>query len=230
MYLGNDEPLRIVIRGFDTSFRIRQFRSTDSCEALTTENAPFCSTLHDITQFAYWGEDESDSFIAKDRNAEEFYRNLTEAFTCGVTDDCDCPPQTEDCRRAIKVYVCQSIFNPCNRDGIEIAPTYRVCRNVEYLCGRTWICAGIPRLSCNHTFYQQGVTRVDNINRPLNGLDDPEYYDDSARRGGIIALIVILAVLALIILLILAYIFYQRSSSLSSVVFDESKLGEYEAM
>jgi len=113
-----------------------------------------------------------------------------------------------------------------------MAPTYRVCRNVEYFCGRTWICAGIPRLSCNHTFYQFGIEDVDSINRPLNALDDPDFYDDSARRGGIIALIVILAVLAAIVLAILAYIFYQRSaSSLGNVVFDDSKeIGNYEAM
>jgi hypothetical protein len=44
-------------------------------------------------------------------------------------------------------------------------------------------------------------------------------------------LIVLLCVLAAIVLAILGYILYQRSSALSSVVFDdESKLGEYEAM
>jgi uncharacterized membrane protein len=56
------------------------------------------------------------------------------------------------------------------------------------------------------------------------------FLDGRARRAGIIALIVILIVLAVIILIIIGYIMYQRTSSLSSVVFDESKLGEYEAM
>jgi len=231
MYLGNEtEVLRIVVRGFDSTYRIRQVRGPESCQTLTSDNAPFCSVLSDNTQFSYWGEDNSASFIAKDRNAQEFYNNLTQAFTCGVTDHCDCPPQTEDCRRAIKIYACQSIFNPCDENGLEKGPTYRVCRNVEYLCGRTFICAGIPRLTCNHTFYTIGVEKVDDRNVPLNNLDDPEYNNDAARRAGIIALIVLLVLLAVIVLAILAYIFWQRSSSLSSVVFDESKLGEYEAM
>jgi len=231
-YLGNgEEPLRIVVRGFDSSFRIRQVRGLDSCQALTTDNAPFCSRYGEVTNRVYWGEDNSDSFIAKDRNAQEFYVNLTKAFTCGVTDHCDCPEQTEICRQSIAVYACQSIFNPCNKEGIEEAPTYRVCRNVEFYCGRTFICAGIERLSCNHTFYQLGIEKVDSKNFPLNALDDPDYYNDNGRRAGIIALIVILGILALIVLLIIGYILYQRSSSLSSVVFDDSRqVGEYEAM
>jgi hypothetical protein len=231
MYSGTEsETLKIVVRGFDSTYRIRQVRGTGSCESLSSTNAPFCSSISETSQFSYWGEDNSQSFIAKDRNAEEFYHNLTQAFTCSVTDHCDCPPQTEDCRRAIKNYACQSIFNPCDENGLEKGPTYRVCRNVEFFCGRSFICAGIPRLSCNHTFYTTGIEKVDNKNFPLNSLDDPDYNNDSSRRAGIIVLIVLLVLLAIVVLAILAYILWQRSSSLSSVVFDESKLGEYEAM
>lgn len=217
-YIGNNEDLRIVIRGFDTSFRIRQIRGLDTCERLTTANAPFCSTNGEVTSRVYWGQgDESESFLAKDRNAFEFYGNLTQAFTCGVTDHCDCPAQTQQCRDAIQAYACQSIFNPCNSAGFEEGPRYRTCRNVEYYCGRTFLCAGIPRLTCNHTFYTQGIEAVSVVNIPLNNLDDPDFDDGGAsRRAGIIALIVLLCVLAAIVLLILGYILYQRSSALSS--------------
>jgi len=232
-YIGNDEPLRLVIRGFDTSFRIRQIRGLDSCQRLTPSNAPFCATNGEVNSRVYWGDgDESESFLAKDRNAFEFYGNLTRAFTCGVTDHCDCPEQTQACRDAIQAYACQSMFNPCNQAGLEEGPRYRTCRNVEYYCGRTWTCAGIPRLTCNHTFYSIGIEQVNVVDIPLTNLDDPDLDDGGAsRRAGIIALIVLLCLLAAIVLAILGYILYQRSSALSSVVFDdESKLGEYEAM
>jgi len=225
-YLSNN--LRIVIRGWDSTYQIRRLVGTENCEGLTSTNAPFCSTDSEITRFGYWGEDNSNSYIAKDRNAYEFYINLTKAFTCGVSDNCQCREQTEECRRAIKIYACQSIFNPCDGlTGLEMMPTYRTCRNVEFYCFRTFLCAGLPDLMCNHSFYLNGISQVDQNNIPVNRLDEPTF---SNRRGGIIALIVLLIVLGVLVACALLYILYMRTSSMSSVVFDDSKLGEYEAM
>jgi len=230
-YLGTGaEPLRIVIRGFDSAFNIRQVRGQALCNSLTSQNAPFCSTNKDATSVYYWGEDNGDWYPSKDRNALEFYQNLTQAFTCPVPDDCDCIAQTQQCRDALQAYACQFMFNPCDGNYFERQPTYRTCRNVEYYCGRTWRCAGIPRLSCDHSFYTYGISQVNANDLPLNSLDEPPGDTGASRRAGIIALIVILCVLGAIALATIGYILYQRSSSLSSVVFDESRLGEYEAM
>jgi len=222
--LGNGtEPLRIVIRGFDSTFSIRQVRQSASCISITPTNAPFCSTNSEVNSYTYWGQDDGISFQAKDLNAQEFYANLTQAFTCAVPDNCDCPYQTQACRDAIQAYACESMLNPCNSQGLEQGPTYRTCRNVEYYCGRTFICAGIPRLSCNHTFYTYGIEEVNVVNVPLENLDDPDLNNNgSGLNNGLIALIVVLSVLGLIALIIIGSILYQRSSSLSSVVFDES--------
>jgi len=222
------QNLRIVIRGWDASFRIRQLLGTQNCQTLTSSNAPFCSTDGEVTKHSYWGEDNAESYLAKDRNALEFYTNLTKAFSCGVSDDCQCREQTEECRRAIKIYACQSIFNRCDgKTGLELMPTYRTCRDVEFQCSRTFICAGLPRLMCNHSFYVEGVNQVDQFNVPLNELDDP---DKRSNRPGLIVLIIFLILLGIIVLGLLVYILYMRTSSMSSVVFDDSKLGEYEAM
>jgi len=229
-----DNVLRIVIRGFDTKFTIRQLTGFATCEKLQPQTAPFCNSDDEITKFSYWNADSGDeqSFLAKDRNAHEFYDNLTRAFTCGVADDCQCREQSEECRRWIKIYACQSIFNPCRDEGLEKFSTYRTCRNVEHQCARTFICAGYPELMCNHTFYQFGIERVDQNNIPLNQLDDPEYEEESSynRRALIIALIVILGLLATIILVAVLYVLWSRMDSMGSVVFDDSRLGEYEAM
>jgi len=222
------QNLRIVVRGWDATYQIRRLLQTDNCDKLTSTNAPFCSTDAEITKYVYWGEDNSNSYIAKDRNAYEFYVNLTKAFTCGVSDNCQCREQTEDCRRAIKIYACQSIFNPCDsQTGLELMPTYRTCRNVEFYCFRTFLCAGLPDLMCNHSFYLNGISQVDQNDIPVNALDEPTY---SNRRGGIIALIILLILFGVSVVCSLLYILYMRTSSMSSVVFDDSKLGEYEAM
>jgi hypothetical protein len=56
-YLGNGtQDLRLVIRGFDSSFRIRQLRGMDACQALTATNAPFCSTSAEASSRVYWGD------------------------------------------------------------------------------------------------------------------------------------------------------------------------------
>jgi hypothetical protein len=55
-YLRDDQDIRIVIRGFDSSFRIRQFIKGESCQSLTSTNAPFCSTNSAVTERSYWGE------------------------------------------------------------------------------------------------------------------------------------------------------------------------------
>jgi len=226
LYLGQN--LRIVIRGFDASFQIRQILNYDNCNSLTTENAPFCSSESTLNQHLYWGEDNAGSYLAKDRNAEEFYFNLTKAFSCGVSDHCQCREQTEECRRAIKIYACESIFNPCDTlTGFEIWPTYRTCRDVEYYCAWTFLCAGLPHLTCNHSFYLHGITQVTPDDKPVNKLDEP---GSSGFNKGYIALIVLGALLVAVLLAAGLYILYQRSSAMGSVVFDDSRLGEYEAM
>jgi len=232
----NGQPLPV---GVKEDYRCVQCRTRCDCEAnqYCQNNANIETDFGRCLEFPenFIGQEcssQATAAVLADINAFEFYGNLTRAFTCGVTDHCDCPEQTQACRDAIQAYACQMIFNPCNQVGLEEGPRYRTCRNVEYYCGRTFLCAGIPRLTCNHTFYTTGIERVDIVDIPLNNLDDPDADDGgSSRRAGIIALIVLLSLLALIVLGILGYILYQRSSALSSVVFDdESKLGEYEAM
>jgi len=227
-----NESLKIVIRSFDSTFEIRQLLGKETCNKLTTTNAPFCSGAGDeVTDNTYWGDVSSPlSFKAKDDNALEFYNNLTKAFMCEVQDHCDCGFQSESCRDWIKIYACQSIFNRCDQKGFEVHPTYHTCRKVEVECKRTWHCAQIPELSCNHSFYQSGISAVSSLDTPLNSLDDPQKQGNTKIGKGYIILIIVLITVVVLALVGAAYILFQRSSSMSSVIFDESSLGQYEAM
>jgi len=144
----------IVVRAIGASYTISQVTGSASCSPMNLGNAPFCAKYGPIlTNRPYWGH--QNTFPFKDRNAQEFFYNLTIAFSCpnnGV-DHCLCQPLSIPCLTNLAIYACVSMFNPCDGAGLETQPTVLDCTNVETTCPKTFRCAGYPERSCGASFY-----------------------------------------------------------------------------
>jgi len=148
------QNLLIVVRGQDASYTISRVENTASCSSMTVANAPFCASYGAaLTGGTYWGN--TNTFPQKDANAQEFYYNLTIAFSCpnGGVDHCLCAPLSVPCRTNLAIYACLSMFNPCDGAGLEVQPTKANCDAVESTCPKTFRCAGYPERSCGASFY-----------------------------------------------------------------------------
>jgi len=82
-------------------------------------------------------------------------------------------------------------------------------QSVEKRCLKTFTCVGYPNLQCNHSFYVNGYSPVDENNLPINDIDD---FNDS-RSLWWIALVVIGGLLLAIILIIALYFIFSKGSS-----------------
>lgn len=123
-YIWSDDNIRILVKGYATSFRIRVRRGAeDLCSPVTQEQAPFCAKL--IPNGLSWGN--SENFNAKDRWAERWFTKLVEGFDCPVDRNCDCRPVSATCRAAIKEFICGTSFGNCTSQGWKTGAHVDVC-------------------------------------------------------------------------------------------------------
>lgn len=178
-YLWADDNVRLVVKGYATSFRIRVRRGLlDLCTNVTKEQAPFCSTY--IPDGSTWGNPEN--FEAKDRWAERWWTKLVAGFDCPVSRNCECRPVSEDCRDALQEFACVSTFGKCNTNGwknaghvdvcyffLAISHFIQKCRAVEQACYKTFVDAGFPLLDCRHSYYDGARLLSDGKGCALSG-------------------------------------------------------------
>jgi hypothetical protein len=119
-YILSDDNLRVLVRGFSTSFRIRVRRGAEGlCSNVTSDSAPFCSASLNGTYT--WGNVEN--FTPRDNWAQRWYTKLVQGFDCPVSRNCDCKPVSAECRAAIKTFACASSFGSCTAKGWK-TPTH----------------------------------------------------------------------------------------------------------
>jgi hypothetical protein len=150
----------LVVRATDALYTISQTQGAATCNIISPATGPFCSGLGNvITGRTYWGN--TNTFLEKDRNAAEFYSNLTKNFSCDEGQDhCDCAILSQPCKDALAVYACLAMFNPCDADGLELLPSKVDCENVESTCPKTFRCAGYPERACSSSIYYEAPIPV----------------------------------------------------------------------
>lgn len=117
-YIWSDDNIRIVVKGYQTTFRIRVRRSSaELCTPITEAHAPFCAKL--IPDGTAWGNPAN--FGPKDTWAERWHTKLVSGFDCPASRNCDCVPVSDNCRAALKEYACASTFGRCTANGWKTA-------------------------------------------------------------------------------------------------------------
>jgi hypothetical protein len=200
--------MRIVVRGFDTTYRIRQTQDTDSCSGLDDDEAPFCAHYGE-NRIDMWGD--KFTFPEKDYSSKELFESLRLRFSCPLEDNCNCKELSDECIKWLTIFSCHTIFGRCDDDGYEKHVDYKTCLKVEDVCEKTFTSVDLPNYNCNHNFYHDGIKFVDPDDIPVN--DDTDEFTVDGRGGlhpGFIVLIVLAILLFILIVLVAAYFIYTQ--------------------
>jgi len=160
---------RIVITGEGVKGTISAYTNEQVCTSAIDGNiAPFCG------RYGYSPIGDAITVTQKDNYAEYFYNQLLTDFNGALTGACT-SPRTED--ENLRAFACQYALPRCSA-GFGLQPDYDTCRAVEDSWGITFVDAGHPELSCNHNFFNGGVTWVG------PGDDDNPVIPPSDNTGG----------------------------------------------
>jgi len=142
---------RIVITGEGVKGTISAYTNEQVCtSAIDGNSAPFCGG------YGYSPIGDSITVTQKDDYASYFYYQLLNDFNSAITGACT-SPRTDD--ENLKAFACQYALPRCSA-GFGLQPDYKTCTAVEDSWGITFVDAGHPELSCNHNFYNGGITWV----------------------------------------------------------------------